>query len=661
MAIAMNEAGDALMLTPEGEWKPTRVAQNPTTGERMAFDGQQWQPIPAGADPRWDARDLAMSGMRGVPVFGGGYERNLSPADQKRAENFDRAHPYMSTAAKFVGGGLATTAALAALPEAGPLAAVAGPVLGASRGGTPLARFAQGMAGGAALGGADAASRGQNPLAGAAIGGVAGGAAPAIARAAEGVITPVRSALSPVNRAAQQFEHVGNAPVHIYGPEAGAGNVEGQMYLDQMRKGTWGERAKAQVLAADAARETQLGAAQTEIRNAAAGGVPTATATPLEAMAQTQQAVQNAAAGAKAGYKGAYGTFDAMPGAINTDAFGNISQGLQNQVAKTQQMFAGPKAQGALDEFEKNLTGGPGISIQETNRALQILKARREALSPITDGYDRTVLGHAIGGFNDHLQNTLASPHFTGDAGALPALQNANQLFARYKQLYGTTGANDPGGKFVQSMLKDNLSYQQMADRLYGSSPKTAGELQQNIAAATRLKAILGSTSPEWRTVQSGYLSNILDAMQGANKAGPQAMTTILDNVFKGGRQFADVMLPQQATQMLDQYRMIMRRLSPLPGSTNPSGTAYHLAGMAKTLFSGLAALAGHHVAGPVGLIAGAASHQLGPMLTSGIHGRAAARMLYGNAATPMFAPNASASNLEQLLTRAARAAPLGR
>lgn len=44
--IAYNEqTGEALMLTPEGQWAPSRIAENPETGEKLAWDGQGWQSV----------------------------------------------------------------------------------------------------------------------------------------------------------------------------------------------------------------------------------------------------------------------------------------------------------------------------------------------------------------------------------------------------------------------------------------------------------------------------------------------------------------------------------------------------------------------------------------------------------------------------------------
>ncbi|CAO3358567.1 hypothetical protein [Azospirillum palustre] len=45
MPIAMNDKGEALRLSDEGQWVPTNLARNPQTGEELAFDGRDWQAV----------------------------------------------------------------------------------------------------------------------------------------------------------------------------------------------------------------------------------------------------------------------------------------------------------------------------------------------------------------------------------------------------------------------------------------------------------------------------------------------------------------------------------------------------------------------------------------------------------------------------------------
>lgn len=48
MPVALNDkTGEALRLDDAGAWVPTRIAQNPQTGERLAFDGAAWVPVAA--------------------------------------------------------------------------------------------------------------------------------------------------------------------------------------------------------------------------------------------------------------------------------------------------------------------------------------------------------------------------------------------------------------------------------------------------------------------------------------------------------------------------------------------------------------------------------------------------------------------------------------
>ena len=53
MPIAVNSNGDALYLdSASNQWKPAKTAVHQDTGEKVAFDGQSWQPIKAPVPPR---------------------------------------------------------------------------------------------------------------------------------------------------------------------------------------------------------------------------------------------------------------------------------------------------------------------------------------------------------------------------------------------------------------------------------------------------------------------------------------------------------------------------------------------------------------------------------------------------------------------------------
>lgn len=48
MPTAYNEkTGELLTLSPEGQWVPPKMAQNPETGEKVFLDGNAWKPVPS--------------------------------------------------------------------------------------------------------------------------------------------------------------------------------------------------------------------------------------------------------------------------------------------------------------------------------------------------------------------------------------------------------------------------------------------------------------------------------------------------------------------------------------------------------------------------------------------------------------------------------------
>ncbi len=62
--VAINrETGDVLVLSPDGQWAPPRMARNPETGAEMFFDGTAWQPKP---EPASTAGGIASAAGRGL-------------------------------------------------------------------------------------------------------------------------------------------------------------------------------------------------------------------------------------------------------------------------------------------------------------------------------------------------------------------------------------------------------------------------------------------------------------------------------------------------------------------------------------------------------------------------------------------------------------------
>lgn len=81
MPVATNpRTGEVIYLDQSGQWQPAKVARNPETGERLAFDGQQWQPLSNPPAESW-------SEVPGKAI------RNLPSSAAQFAEDF--AQPFL--------------------------------------------------------------------------------------------------------------------------------------------------------------------------------------------------------------------------------------------------------------------------------------------------------------------------------------------------------------------------------------------------------------------------------------------------------------------------------------------------------------------------------------------------------------------------------------
>lgn len=219
MPIATNPStGEVVYLDDAGAWQPAKVAENPQTKERLAWDGRSWVGVKK-PEPPVTIRALAEQAREGIPILGplagkagaaidaasvglthalggtasGGmsdapdfstrYAQNLARQNEE-SEKFREAHPVKSTVAGLAGGA-------AALAPIG-MTATGAKLLGIG-GDTVLGMAARGALSGGAIGGADAASRGEDIAKGAVIGGALGGGAPIAARAIGTALSPIVS------------------------------------------------------------------------------------------------------------------------------------------------------------------------------------------------------------------------------------------------------------------------------------------------------------------------------------------------------------------------------------------------------------------------------------------------------------------------------------
>jgi hypothetical protein len=211
MTIAVNANGEVMFLSPEGEWKPTKIATHPQTGEKLALDGQNWVPVKTPeAKPRtWGdtVSDTIRAGAEGA-TMGWSQElfakidelRGLGKYDDllKEKEAQDAQIPNSIRIPANVGGAVLSTAAMAPLAGATGLARATAAV-------PNVAKFGGlGAAEGAITGaGMNPDDRTGGALVGGGVGLVTGSAAPYVAKGAANVYNRLTHAAGPeANQAA---------------------------------------------------------------------------------------------------------------------------------------------------------------------------------------------------------------------------------------------------------------------------------------------------------------------------------------------------------------------------------------------------------------------------------------------------------------------------
>lgn len=121
MPIAVSPDGQAVFLSPEGEWKPAQIAENPQTKEKLVFDGKDWQQFPkvgpSGPSPEtadnwmraaangmtFGLADKAAGAVDALTGAAPSYDEGVK-AQRARTEAFREKSPIQSTAAEVIGG-----------------------------------------------------------------------------------------------------------------------------------------------------------------------------------------------------------------------------------------------------------------------------------------------------------------------------------------------------------------------------------------------------------------------------------------------------------------------------------------------------------------------------------------------------------------------------
>ncbi len=167
----------------------------------------------------------------------------------------------------------------------------------------------------------------------------------------------------------------------------------------------------------------------------------------------------------------------------------------------------------------------------------------------------------------------------------------------------------------------------EVADMLYSRSGK--GDRGLSVRLAMRLKSDL--TPESWTSVRQGMWEKLTNAGEGKTEFGPQALSQRLHEFLnESGRPLANVMFSAAERKEMAKLASLYKRLAPMKGTTNPSGTAPMLAKIADKAKDNLLALIGLTTSGVPGAIVGHGAQKLAGVVKDAKAAKEATRLFFG-------------------------------
>lgn len=142
----------------------------------------------------------------------------------------------------------------------------------------------------------------------------------------------------------------------------------------------------------------------------------------------------------------------------------------------------------------------------------------------------------------------------------------------------------------------------EVVDMLYSRSGK--GDKGISVRLAQHLKTNL--TPESWTAARQGMWEKLTNAGEGKIELGPQALAQRLHEFLnESGKSLANVMFSPAERAEMAKLAAVYKRMTPMKGTTNPSGTAPMLAKIADKASGNIMALIGLGAHGVSGAIVG--------------------------------------------------------
>jgi hypothetical protein len=364
---------------------------------------------------------------------------------------------------------------------------------------------------------------------------------------------------------------------------------------------------------------------------------------PADAGGIVADAVRANAAAARQGFKQGYDTAFSSAGSFKPEAFKGISGRIvENLTTKPEPVIIDdvltPAANRALAQLDKiqNLklgaTGQPGaadavvgVNLRGVDQARRQLVAFYKAAK--TNPADARAVQGIIREFDDQIEQAVTKGLFEGDEKFLAALKEARGAYASYQKTFKPRGAGDDVGRILQTMVERDVTPEQVANYMFGSSK--VGANSTNVRVAARLKELFGPESGGWAAIRQAAWQKLVTPPPGGPAMGSQkAASRIADFIEGEGRSFARTLFSPDEIAAMQRHANIERAIAAKPGTTNPSNSGNRLAGLLKESMGTIGGMLGMSTGGPQGAAAGYAAGRAAGGITD-MRNAAEARRLF--------------------------------
>lgn len=343
---------------------------------------------------------------------------------------------------------------------------------------------------------------------------------------------------------------------------------------------------------------------------------------PADAGGIVADAVKANAAAAKLNYQNKYGEAFSSTGSFKPDAFKGVSKTISESLAnKADPVLIDdvltPAANRALTELDniQNLrlstNGQPaagdtvvGINLRGVDQARRRLAAYAKAGANDTD---KRATSAIIKEFDEQIEQAVTKGLFDGDEAFLGALKDARGAFASYQKTFKQNGRLDDSGRVLETMVKQDVTPEQVANYIYGSSK--VGANATSVRTVQRLKQLLGEESAEWSAIRQGAWQKLTGVAEGKTPMGGQKASERISEFLNGdGKTFAKQLFSEEERALMARHANLEKALASKAGTTNPPNSGNRIAALARDSFATIGGMLGMSTGGPQGAAAGYAA-----------------------------------------------------